>query len=879
MPAVTQRIGSYLGGVSQQSDNKKLPGQVRECYNGFPDATYGLTKRPGFEHIVNLGTGSTYDNGKWFYIRRDDAEEYIGVIKGADIDIWNAVSGVAANVSFTDGTGYLSGTKDDYKIITIQDTSIIVNGSKTVAADTAVTDSNYDSDRSASIVLKTVVASETYTVDITIGGSKQTATFTTSSSSSADNILDDLKADIEAMTGSHANITVTKLANELELQHTADMDVHAEGGINNLALVALKEVAVSTSDLPVQSRHGRLFQIKLTAGNDSDFWVKFVANDGTSGEGFYEETIDPTVSKGLDNSTMPHELVNTALNTFIFRQIDYTDRLVGDLTTNSNPSFVGSKIASAFFNNNRLGFISDDNVILSRSGDFYNFFFSTAQTIVDSDPVDISCSSVRPTSLHSVLPTAQGVVLFSENQQFIMFSDTGVLTPSLTTIRTLSNYQMDKNIEPVEVGTNICFVSKTPGYSRVFSMVTRGQQENPQVLDISRVVKEWISPDIDSMTASPQNSMIAASGQSLNEVFIYRYYNDGEKNLMEAWVSWLMPGNVQFLATNSDEMYAVTKQASQITLVKAALSQSPEQAIIVNNQGEKVNPCVDLYKNIASSAVVFDATNRRTKCYIPYNDVSGLTPIIVIKGNTSTGDFVESGFTITPERGSDTNGPNSPATESFFIIPSKNLTASGEGALNVAGDVIVGYKYNFDVELPRTYFRPEANQTDFTANLTISRMKFAVGLSGNMSFKVKQVGRLPYSRSFTGDGSTTTFTFSEHDLEFENRSDVKVTVNGAPETGFSFTNDTTIVFTTAPANNAKIIFFVEEWFDVQPVIEANTYLANDVPLDNDTVFTLPIHQRTENFSLKLFNNSPFPIAVNSMMWEGNYTPRYYKRIS
>ena len=96
----------------------------------------------------------------------------------------------------------------------------------------------------------------------------------------ADDILNDLKSDIEAMTGSHANITVTKLANELELQHTADMDVHAEGGIDNLALVAIKEVAVSTSDLPVQSRHGRLFQIKLTAGNDSDFWVKFVANDG-----------------------------------------------------------------------------------------------------------------------------------------------------------------------------------------------------------------------------------------------------------------------------------------------------------------------------------------------------------------------------------------------------------------------------------------------------------------------------------------------------------------------------------------------------------------------------------------------------------------------
>ena len=48
MAAVTQRINNYLGGVSRQSDDKKLPGQVRECLNGYPDPTFGLTKRPGF---------------------------------------------------------------------------------------------------------------------------------------------------------------------------------------------------------------------------------------------------------------------------------------------------------------------------------------------------------------------------------------------------------------------------------------------------------------------------------------------------------------------------------------------------------------------------------------------------------------------------------------------------------------------------------------------------------------------------------------------------------------------------------------------------------------------------------------------------------------
>ena len=80
MPAVTQRVDDYLGGVSRQSDDKKLPGQVEECINGYPDPTFGLTKRPGFQWIANLATGTTYDNSKWFFIPKDDTEKYIGCV-------------------------------------------------------------------------------------------------------------------------------------------------------------------------------------------------------------------------------------------------------------------------------------------------------------------------------------------------------------------------------------------------------------------------------------------------------------------------------------------------------------------------------------------------------------------------------------------------------------------------------------------------------------------------------------------------------------------------------------------------------------------------------------------------------------------------------
>ena len=855
MVAVTQRIGSYLGGVSKQSDDKMLPGQVRECYNGFPDATYGLTKRPGFKHIVNLGTGTTYDDGKWFYIKRDDDEEYVGVIKGSNINIWNAVSGNTCTVTY--GTGaqsYLNGAKTDYKIITVQDTSIIINSSVTVTAQPAPT---WYPHRAASIELVYVTSQTTYTVDITINGSTSTATYTTPTSADADTILSTLESQINGISG----VSVTRLASSLELVSTSSMDVHAKGGLDNKGLTVVEDEVASVGNLPFKSVQDRTIKIVNTNSSADTYWAKFVAHDGVNGEGYWQETRDPAVSPGLDDSTLPHELINTAVDTFVFQKISYEDRLVGDDETNSHPSFIDSKITAGFFHNNRLGFLSQDNVVMSQSGDFYNFYFKSAQTTIESDPVDISCSSIKPTALHAALPTAQGVVLFSGNQQFLMFADAGVLTPALATIRALSNYEMDRNIEPVDVGTNLNFITKTPGYSRVFSMVTRGQQDNPQVLDLSRIVKEWISPDIDQMISSPQNSMIAVSGQSLNEIYIFRYYSDGKENLMEAWTSWLMPGTVQFIETNSDDMYVVTKQGNQFILSKAALSQSPEQAIIVNNQGQKVNPSVDLYAT--ASSVVYDSTTKVSKCYLPYNDVSTLTPIIVIKGNTSSGSFVESGFTVTPERGSDGTGP-------YFSVANKDLSG-------VASDVIVGFKYNFDIELPRTYYRPDPKVTDFTANLTVARMKFAVGLSGMMSFKLEQTGRLPYELKFTGDGITTTYTFNKRNLDYVDRSDVQVTVNGVNETGFSFTNDTTIVFNSAPANNAEIKFFIKDWFEVQPTIEANTYLANDVPLDNENVFTIPIHQRTENFRLKMFNNSPFPVAVNAMMWEGQYTPRFYRR--
>ena len=865
MPAITQRIDNYLGGVSKQSEDKMFPGQVKECLNGYPDPTFGLTKRPGTKWIANLGTGTTYDNARWFYIARTADEKYIGCIKPkpssgyGDIDIWN-INGTACTVNMdtstsTNAVNYLTGARANYDILTVQDVSVITNNLHTVAKQA---DPTFNALRQATVVLSGSPLSNTYSINI----NGNVVNHTSNDGSSYSSILGAFKTGIDAL--SISGLSVTVFVESLQITDSnSSIAIVASGGDSGQAMRAFQDQVDNVSQLPVESVHNHTVKVINTAAKEDTYFAKFVADDGTSGSGYWGETRDPAQSPGLDAATMPHLLVNTAPNTFTFKQGVWIDRAVGDDTTNSHPSFVGAKVQQSFFYNNRLGFLSGDNVSMSQSADFYNFYHTSAQTVTDADPIDVSCSTIRPAALHAVLPTIQGLILFSKNQQFLLSAADGVLTPSTTNVRTISNYEMATDVDPVDIGTNIHFIAKTPSYTRTFYMLTRGQDEGPTIMDIGRVVNEWVPATIDTLVASPQNQFLAMSDQTSRFIYFFRTYHDGKELKVQSWYNWKLGGTVQGMAVDSDDMYLVTKQGSQYTLASASMSQSPTDAIIVNNDGTSVNPCMDLYA--VASSVAYDTAGDFSKCYIPWNNVTGLKPALVIKGTSAPGALVESGFSTEPTIATDGTG-------TYFKVVKKNLTS-------LATDVIVGWRYDLDLILPRTYFRGDEKQelTDFTASLIVNRMKFAVGLSGGLGFKLKSKGVRQGEKTYTGDGSTTVFSWIEEDLSYKDTAQIKVRVNNAEVTAFTVSGDTQITFTTAPANGASILIYLDEWYNINPTIIADNYLANDVALSNLSVFSIPIHQRTENFQLRVFNDSPFPVALNSMMWEGQYSTRSYTR--
>ena len=132
MANVTQTIHSLNAGISQQPDEQKIPGQLKDMHNAIPDITQGLLKRPAGKFVKTL-VGST-DTGKWFHYYRDENEQYVGQIqRNGTVKMYDCLTGNAKTVVNAIGNNtYLTHTNDeDIQTLTLNDFTYINNRSIT----------------------------------------------------------------------------------------------------------------------------------------------------------------------------------------------------------------------------------------------------------------------------------------------------------------------------------------------------------------------------------------------------------------------------------------------------------------------------------------------------------------------------------------------------------------------------------------------------------------------------------------------------------------------------------------------------------------------------------------------------------------------------
>ena len=557
---------------------------------------------------------------------------------------------------------------------------------------------------------------------------------------SSGSILGGMKSTIGSLLGT-ADTTVEQIGNGLYLNSANAFNVSTpEYDLMNIITDEVNDI----SKLPSQCKHGYVVKVANSDSEEDDYYMRFYGNNDGDGPGSWQECVKPGIRYKIDPSTMPLQLVRETDGTFTIQQGTWPDRQVGDNKTNFKPSFLsrGSSIESGapptdqryinqmVFWRNRVGMLSGTNVILSQPGDDNitqpNFWAKTALTLSPEDCIDLSAGADTPANLFEGIETGQGLLLFSENQQFLLSAEAEVLNPDTAKLVSAATYNYNVKTQPISLGTTIAFLDNAGKRSKFFEATNIQRGYEPEILNQSASVPELLPKDINLITNSRENTHVFFAVEDTYEIFGYRYFDSGEKRIQSAWFRWKLDKPVRYMMVIDDILHIVHS------------GDGPNGS---NGFGNLVRiPLVDKWANwINDFPIHLDNWSSITLTPDKYNaDDNKTTFSLSVKGF----DDNRTVYVLDATPGSDLGR--------YGIATVINQEATLIGDWATAGhNLYVGYNFDMQVKLPTIY--PSARSGDRTsadinASLIIHRLNLSLGASGVYETTLERVGKPAYTQ-------------------------------------------------------------------------------------------------------------------------------------
>jgi len=730
MPLISSSIPNLINGVSQQPAALRLASQAEEVINCMPSPVEGLKKRPPMQHIKKLFTGSAGTGRPFTHIvDRDGVIRYLIFIQDNAIKVFD-LDGNAQTVSTPNGTSYLNITGEPsstFRVASIADFTFIVNREKTVTMDT--TNKSYNWGTKSMVFVKSADFSTTYRVKL--NGTEKSVTTGNSSGSAPDTvtIANDLATQLNTISG--FTVTSTDYIIRITKDDGGDYTLESSDTKTADATSAIKGTVDSITDLPTIAEHNFTVRIQGSATTAfDDYFVKFEATAGSGfGPGVWRETVAPNIDHLLDKSTMPHTLVRNANGTFTFAQFNYTGRVAGDTTTAPNPTFVGSKIKNINLFRNRLVFLADENVILSAADSFERFFPETVQTLLDSDPIDISSGGTSVNFLNSSLAFANTLLLFSLHGQFRL--DTGSttvgtsLTPKTATITAITTFDIVDAIDPIGVGRTVYFGIPKGDFSGLREyFLPDASGPIPLSEEVTSSVPRFVPGNLISMSPSVSEEVITMiSKDQPRRVYIYKFFFDDDQKLQSSWSYWEVAANKTLLGGNvlDSDLYTCVEYSDGVYLEKTQLR--PETV----DSGTEFEILLDRKTTEAAcstSLINSSALGVQTVITLPY-PMSG-TETMAVVGRFASNNTIAHGQVIKATAETLTGG------------------ASGNGTMTVPGDLssakfFVGEIYNMTYEFSTPYLKetPPGGGLAVLANPRLQLRTWSIVFDETSNFSMK----------------------------------------------------------------------------------------------------------------------------------------------
>ena len=786
MAVISRAIPTLLRGVSQAADNTKQADHADIQDNADSNPVTGLTKRSGLQYITNLSS-STLGNVHIQTINRDVNERYVAIFSNGNVKVYD-IDGTEKTVTKPDGTTYLntSDPRSVIKTVSVADYTFVVNTSITAAMDSTL--SLTSANITQAVVFINQVSDKT-TYSLTVDG------VTVTDDTSSDSTLSTTQVATDLVSGLNSGLTGFTIARNGPVIHIKKNDgsnfsIDGNDTQGNTHMTIVKDTIQRFTDLPTVSPNGYVVEVKGDENTDFDnYYVKFVTNNGNAfEEGQWEECVEPGIEFKFNYDTMPHVLVRQADGNFRFARVDgdtytlsgvtYTlpkwgERTVGDLESAPSPSFIGSKINNVFFFRNRLGFLADDNVVLSRAAEFFNFFPETVLSVIDSEPIDVAASHTKVAILRSAVTVEQELILFSDQTQFVLTSSTDNLTPKTANVVVVTEFESDDDVQPVGAGSSVYYLSKRGSFANVREYVYQRDLVIKESSNITVHVPKLIPSNIFKFAVSTSADVLVCLGtDNPNKLYINRWlYGQQYQKILNSWSTFTINENrsiknVDFIGS---DLFLVIEEANGTTLEKIPFENNftETNATFEYRLDHKVTEAT------TGVSVSFSSSTNTSTFTVPYRLRASMNVVGRFLSSSETSTFVnEQGTTTTLKPGqiisttNTTNGSTSTITatgdyrNSKFIIGepyemhyrfSQQRLTEGQGGRN-SGEIISGrlQLHHFYIKFEDTgFFKVEVtpdNRDTSTHNFsgvllgTVSSTIGSVNLESG-SFKVPIMSR------------------------------------------------------------------------------------------------------------------------------------------
>lgn len=432
-----------------------------------------------------------------------------------------------------------------------------------------------------------------------------------------------------------------------------DVVFEAEDGIGGAALVKVWTDVERLSDLPRTFLHDYRVNVRGDeSDNQDDFTVRFVGDDPRFGaglqEGFWEEFYEYGATNRIGtDKTLPLRFVRKFNDEFgvptgepdkayfeVQNFLIWDEKQAGNDETNPEPSFTGERINDVFFFENRLGFLSGQNVIMSGASGFFDFYMETMQAgLLDSDVIDVSAGHTSVAILRNAVPIGSALLLFSDLVQFqVVSGEDGILSPRTISLEPVATNESEPLTRPIALSGGLVFPFPRGGFSGVTEMVpSQGARGVWSYNTLSEQIPQYIEGDITDFAVDNRLGIIVVLADgATDKMYVFKEFQGPQGRLQAAWFRYTFTGSPVIRAINfmSGILHIMVERGAVTTQETMIFDASPVDI----NSDFMVRLDRRLDDTDVVSAVHF-STLDVTVVTFPYTLAAGESPLIVSRAD------------------------------------------------------------------------------------------------------------------------------------------------------------------------------------------------------------------------------------------------------